>query len=174
MTLARTAAFVAALYACGFVVSRVHMFHISYTRRLQHMHSEEWLVQQCRSHEFYHNMKHHSSVCEDVAARADEADWLAAFDDVVRSTYLCGSDPCANHVAAVASWMAHEGFFATAGVVVVFLALLVLAVPCLRLRRFNKSKRDMHPLYLHHDQYHTDPYFRPQTADSVRDIHHSL
>lgn len=166
-------ALVAALYGCGFLVSRVYMFHVAYNHRLQRHGSEEWLVQQCRSHEFYHNMKHHSTVCEDVEGRASESIWLGAMVAVINETYLCGYEPCTKVAGNILAWLFGQGIVVGVAIVLCVLVLPTIAVPLMRSRELTKS-RDMHALYYHRDLYHTDHYFRPQIADNIRDLHHNL
>lgn len=162
------------LYMCGFVVSRAYLFHVAYNHRIQRHGSEEWLVQQCRSHEFYHNMKHHSSVCEDVEGRAAESLWLGALAEVVNSTYICGDEPCTRLAGNFFQFLVGQGIVVAVAFLLCLFLLPTLAVPFLRMRRMQQSRRDMHALYLHRDVHHGDPYYRPQIADSTREIHHTL
>jgi uncharacterized membrane protein len=47
-----------------FMVSRLYMLHASYIQLESERENDRWLVEQCKLHEFYHNIKHHSSLCD--------------------------------------------------------------------------------------------------------------
>ena len=77
-----------------FVVSRVHMLHLSHSALTQQREDEHWLLRQCASDEFYHNMKQHSSLCDDLSALSRSSVLLSAVQHVIDHTYLCGYTPC--------------------------------------------------------------------------------
>ena len=57
------------MYAMMFMVSRIHILHEAYAAGIQLRDDESWLLQQCESHDFYHNMKQHSGLCDEVKAK---------------------------------------------------------------------------------------------------------
>ena len=82
------------LCALGFLATRTHMFHGALMRRQQNVLNNMWLLQQCKSPDFYSNMKQHSTLCDDVVLQQTDALWLHALRDVIDETYFCGDKPC--------------------------------------------------------------------------------
>jgi len=82
------------LWLLFFVLSHGHMLHISHSALSQQRDDERWLLQQCVTDEFYHNMKQHSSLCDDLSTLSRSSVLLAAVQHVVNHTYLCGYTPC--------------------------------------------------------------------------------
>ena len=97
------------LCAIAFVATRTHMFHGALMRRQQSVLNNEWLLQQCRSSEFYSNMKQHSTLCDDIVLEQTDALWLHALRDVIDQTYLCGDMPCINRVEQGLVWVFGKG-----------------------------------------------------------------
>ncbi len=97
------------LCAIAFVATRTHMFHGAMMRRQQSVLNNEWLLQQCRSSEFYSNMKQHSTLCDDIVLEQTDALWLHALRDVIDQTYLCCDMPCINRVEQGLVWVFGKG-----------------------------------------------------------------
>ena len=161
------------MWVLGFVATRVHMLHSAYTRRVTKVESEAWLRQQCSSHEFYHNMKHHSTVCDEAEDGVRASAWLGALSDVVQGTYLCGYEPCELVLDRGFSWLLGRGLWVALGCGVLIVLASMAFVPVSRAYQRHNSRN--HPLYLHMDPYADHyAYWRPHEADSIRDVHRSL
>lgn len=122
LSLSNIASAAVAAWCLAFVMTRLHMFQHVYTRKLQEFTNDEWLRQQCESDDFYHNMKHHSSICEDANAKLNESIWLSAADHVARHSYLCGYSPCATLLEDLVAWMLGRGVVITS----IFCGLLMV------------------------------------------------
>ena len=161
------------VWVFGFLATRAHMLHSAYTRRISRVESEAWLRQQCSSHEFYHNMKHHSTVCDEAEDGVRQSAWLGAISDVVQGTYLCGYEPCEHVLDKGITWVLGRGLWFALGVGVLFVVAGTVFVPVSRAYQRHLSRN--HPLYLHMDPYAENcAYFRPHEADSIRDVHRCL
>ena len=101
------------VYGVAFLLTRLHMFNQEYSKRLQEHNNDKWLIQQCSFSEFYHNMKHHSDICEDVTMKMNESLWLIAADHVARHSYLCGYSSCASLLEGLINWMLGRGVIIT-------------------------------------------------------------
>ena len=101
--------FTVALCVVAFVATRTHMFHGALMRRQQSMLNNQWLVLQCKSPDFYSNMKQHSTLCDDVVLEQTDALWLHALRDVIDQTYLCGDVPCINRIEHFIVWVFGRG-----------------------------------------------------------------
>ena len=92
-----------------FLVSRLHMLHASYSVLENERENDIWLVEQCKLHEFYHNMKHHSSLCDSVQKKQGEILLLLAMQRVIDETYLCGYESCGTLLMKVGDYMLGRG-----------------------------------------------------------------
>ena len=101
------------LYVVLFVVSRVHILHEAYAAGVQSRDDESWLLQQCEKHEFYHNMKQHSGLCDEVKSKHNSILFLDALQHVVNNTYMCGYEPCSVFVTSVIDWALGRGAMIT-------------------------------------------------------------
>ncbi len=114
----------------SFLATRTHMFHASLTRRQQAAINNAWLLEQCKGPEFYSNMKHHSSLCDDLVLEQNDALWLHALRDVIDETHPCGELPCAQRIERFLEWVLAKGVFllcaSAASVFVLFLAAVQL------------------------------------------------
>ena len=97
------------LCALGFLATRTHMFHCALMRRQQNVLNNMWLLQQCKSPDFYSNMKQHSTLCDNVVLEQTDALWLHALRDVINETYFCGNKPCIYRVEQVIVWVFGRG-----------------------------------------------------------------
>lgn len=139
--------FVLGIWVLFFAITRVHMLQATVARMSVEVKNEEWLLEQCQLHEFYHNMKHHSSLCDEVSAKARDALWLHATREVIENSYLCGFESCAVLVENATLFIARQSFYALscAALFVIFTPTLLL--PVWR-RCVNSMAEDrMHKLY---------------------------
>lgn len=118
----------AGVFALAFLATRSHMFHVAYTRRRQVLENNVWLLQQCKSPDFYGNMKHHSTLCDDVALAESDALWLHALRDVVDETHPCGEHACAARVQHILEWILGRGLLTFGGAIFGLFVLFTLAV----------------------------------------------
>ena len=163
----------AGLWVLGFLATRTHMLHSAYTRRVSKVESEAWLRQQCSSHEFYHNMKHHSTVCDEAEDGVRQSALLGAVSDVVQNTYLCGYEPCEVMLDRGLAWLLGRGLWVALGVLALIFVIATAIVPVNR--AYQRHAMRNHPLYLHNDPYtEHSAYWRPHEADSIRDVHRCL
>jgi hypothetical protein len=112
----------------AFVATRSHMYHLAYNKRRQTLENNVWLLQQCKSSDFYSNMKHHSTLCDDVALAEADALWLHALRDVIDETHICGEYPCADRVQHALEWILGRGLLTFGGAIFVLFLLFTLAV----------------------------------------------
>jgi hypothetical protein len=138
---------VLSLWLLLFILSRIHMLPISYSAQSQKREDERWLLQQCDIHEFYHNMKQHSSLCDDLSVTSRSSLLLGAVQHVVDHTYLCGYTPCHELLDATISWLLGKGLAVTALVALALLLFPTLFVPILRSNMNHLADRRMHQLY---------------------------
>ena len=124
------------LGVCGlmFVVTRFHMLHLAYTHKQHEHENNQWLLEQCAYHEFYHNMKHHSNICEEVTTSSHESLWLSAVDHVVRNSHLCGQHACLSLVETAVVWMLSRGLLLSIVAVVGMLIAPTVMLPYWRHR----------------------------------------
>lgn len=138
-------------WAMGFLITRMYVLHLAYNKRAVGLKNNLWLQQQCQSHEFYHNMKHHSNVCEEVDSRSSESIFLGAVADTIEQTYLCGYEPCEAVIDRALTWVVGKGIVVIAGVTLALLVFVLALVPIARAyQRF--CYRNKH-LYLRSDPY---------------------
>jgi hypothetical protein len=72
--------------ALAFAATRSHAFHVALSRRRQEQANNGWLLEQCQSPQFYSSLRHHSTLCDDVALAQADALWLHALRDVIDET----------------------------------------------------------------------------------------
>ena len=102
-----TVSLFASLWLLMFVISRVHMLHLSFTGLRQQREDESWLLEQCTTHEFYH-MKLHSLLC-DLAVTSRSSLLLNAVQHVVDNGYT----PCHVLLDATLAWFLGKGLVVT-------------------------------------------------------------
>jgi len=144
---AMTISLLLSVWLLMFVLSRVHMLHLSYTSLSVQREDERWLLQQCSTHEFYHNMKQHSSLCDDLSTLSRSSVLLSAVQHVLDHTYLCGYTPCHELLDASLSWLLGKGLAVTAVVALIVLLFPTLFVPIFRSNMNQLADRRMHQLY---------------------------
>ena len=139
-----------------FALSRVLLFQDRLAALRLESENNAWLVEQCRDDTFYHNMKHHSSLCDEVEAQQRLTLWVEAVRYVVQRTHLCGDVPCQRAVEGLASWVAGPGLPLTCFLALVLLMLPTLCVPLVR-AHCNRILRDRAER-MHHSLYQPPPY----------------
>lgn len=115
-----------ALVAALFVCSRAYIWQHEYNILVAERENEEWLLERCEDDTFYHQMRHHSALCDEIAARRQDSMWLLALKRVSQQTYLCGEASCAENARSAMEWCAQKGF-----AVVVVLGVLTMTLPTL-------------------------------------------
>jgi hypothetical protein len=129
---------IAAFGALAFLTTRSHMFHVAYSKRRQHVENSWWLLEQCKTSDFYSNMKHHSTLCDDIALAHTDAIWLHALCDVIDQTHVCGELSCMQNMQAFVLWILGRGLIS---VTVISLCLLLVFVLTLHFHRWLWSQR---------------------------------
>lgn len=124
------------LWIFMFLLSRLHMLHASYSLLENERDNDTWLVEQCKLHEFYHNMKHHSSLCDSVQKKQGEILLLQAMQRVIDETYLCGYESCGSLLMKVGDYMLGRGLVLTTCLVLAIVLLPTLLLPLFR-RKLN-------------------------------------
>ena len=135
------------LWLVCFLFSRMHILHVSYNNIMQQRDDESWLLQQCDQHEFYHNMKQHSALCDELKGKSKNVAMFDAMQHVVDNTYLCGYTPCHLMLEAVSAWMLGRGFFFSLALAALVLLLPSLFMPIWRRNMNNMADKRMHQLY---------------------------
>ena len=175
MTIGNLLSVLLALWGIGFLVTRTHVLHRSYNKRITDAGNNRWLHEQCKSHEFYHNMKHHSTLCEDVASTERDSVLLGAFADMIDQTYLCGYESCEEILARGVMYIAKQGFWAITGVTVGLLIFMVALVPIARAyQRYCLRQRHLYLREDLHQQYSYDLMYEPKEVRSLTDVHRRL
>lgn len=132
------------VYATGFMVTRVHMFQSSYATQQQQRDNDKWLLSQCSDDAFYHNMKHHSDICEQVSHESQRSLWLAAVDHVVRHTHACGYQSCLSILEDTLAWVLGRGMLVAGGAALLLAVTPTLTLPFYRMRSLHAPGRDKH------------------------------
>lgn len=102
------------LLSCiGTFVTRLHMFQEALNKRRKQFEDNLWLEEQCKQPDFYHNMKHHSTICEDIALARSDSLWLHALRDVVDKSSVCGSQTCEERLTTFLAWVFGPGLMST-------------------------------------------------------------
>ena len=96
----------------GLAVTNAHRFHLALTARRQAEKNNAWLAEQCKSPDFYANMREHSKLCDEVALAQADALWLHALRDVFDASRPCGEAACAQLVAEGLAWVFQKGVWA--------------------------------------------------------------
>lgn len=151
---------VLALISCvGFVLTRIHLFQQEYSRISVHRENEKWLIEQCQEDDFYHNMKHHSALCDEITMKSRESIVLLALQAVVQNTYLCGYQTCSEILDQMLNWMLGKGLAITISLLLCLAFLPAILLPILRLQfvKYNEARI--------RNQYN-DPYGRLTLTDS--------
>lgn len=121
---------------------------------------EKWLVEQCAKHDFYHNLKQHSALCDEVQGKEKSILFLNALHHMAANTYLCGYEPCGSLITNVLEWCMTRGLVLTLCMVFLILLLPTLLLPLFRTYLNNMADQRMHQLY--NTPFGMDNYMRNQ------------
>ena len=113
----------------SFLIIKSHLLHVSYTARQQQNMNNKWLVEQCKLPEFYHNMKHHATLCDDLELQNQDSLWLHALRDVLDNSSICGPVHCDALFAVTISYMIDRLPFIMAFLIVVGMMSVVFCLP---------------------------------------------
>jgi hypothetical protein len=136
--------------AAGLCVTNLHKFHVALTVRHQAEQDNHWLAQQCKSPEFYSNMRQPSNLCDDVALAQADALWLHALRDVFDSGSPCGSVSCEQRVVGGLAWIFDRGVFLLC---VLGLAAFVASTSMLAMHRLLTQRQLGSAPFLLHEQH---------------------
>jgi hypothetical protein len=120
------------LWLAGFVLTRWQLYYDALVVEQQRRKHEVWLMEQCKSPEFYSNMKHHSALCDQVEAHARGSVHLVAAIQLIQNTYLCGYAPCGTVIDHVLLWVTGHGLLFTGLILALVLLTPTLLVPLYR------------------------------------------
>ena len=123
---------VVVVITAGLLVTNIHKFHMALTVRRKAMEDNKWLLTQCKSAEFYSNMRQHSSLCDEVELEEADTLWLHAMRDVFDSVHLCGSVSCELRITNALAWVFERGVFVLC---VVALAFFIITMALLNTHR---------------------------------------
>ncbi|NBX18907.1 MAG: hypothetical protein EBR09_16265, partial [Proteobacteria bacterium] len=98
--------------AAALAVTNAHRFHVALAARRQAEKNNAWLAEQCKSPEFYANMREHSKLCDEVALAQADALWLHALRDVLDEIRPCGETACARLLGDGLAWVFQRGVWA--------------------------------------------------------------
>ena len=157
----------ASVSVIGFVITHTHVFYVAYTTRIQREQNAAWLVQQCKSPEFYSNMKHHASLCDDVTLAEADAIWLHALRDVFETISVCGTVTCEERVLAVINFAFGRGLFTISAVLACLFILMLLFIPCYRVYMAKMAYAYHAPFYPPHSQLQSDTHWRSNRAHAL-------
>ena len=132
------------LSCAGTFVTKLHMFQQALTKRRKHYEDNMWLEEQCNQAEFYQKMKHHSTICDDIALARSDSLWLHALRDVVDKSSVCGSQSCEERLTVVLAWMFGPGLFITLTLIISLFLIIALCYPICKhftCRTFNPYHR---------------------------------
>lgn len=137
-------------------ITHLHALQVEYSSIMRTRENEEWLMVQCQSDEFYHNMKHHSALCDQIAQTQREFVLLHAMRNVIQKSDVCGVHSCVELLEHGAEFTMRQGAY-----VLFILCALVVLMPtiCLPLwRRQMNVLADRRHGYLYNDPYGAQHY----------------
>lgn len=107
------------------LIIKAHLLHVSIIGRHQQVENNQWLFEQCKQPEFYHNMKHHATLCDDLELQSKDSVWLHALRDVLDHSSFCGHVHCDVIFAQAMSYMIdHLPFVVATAILIVFIIVL--------------------------------------------------
>jgi hypothetical protein len=139
------------------------MLHTSVVRLQSERENEAWLFEQCKRDDFYHNLRQHSTLCDEVNARAQDAVILHAMREVIENTYICQFEFCMTVLQTIANFCVKNLFYVSG----IGTAILLLA-PSLILphwRRCLNSMCDTKTRQLYHCPYGDMHYVGTHASD---------
>lgn len=140
----------------AFAFTRVYMIHARYNELVDERERDGWLIQQCTQDAFYHNMKHHSDICDSVSSRQRDSLVMKATSSVLQETLQNGSSSLYSFVSGMFEWALGRGIVASSFVLIVLLCAPTLMVPMFR-RQMNRMA-DQRLQNLHYAPYGHERY----------------
>ena len=113
----------------SFLCIKLHQFIEEYNNLAEKQNNEIWLVEKCNSDEFYHNMKHHSKLCDDVIHRARDSISLHAMRTVIENSFLCGAYSCESIMKFAFDLFIRNGFYIVIGTVLTISVFMTCLLP---------------------------------------------
>ena len=108
------------------------MFVQAYEELKTQREDESWLSEQCQSDEFYHNMKKHSTLCDNVEFNRRDIMVLNALRQVVENSHLCGYESCVSILERTVHSIMKQGIMTLAVIVIVLMLLPLIILPLWR------------------------------------------
>jgi len=155
------------LWVVTVVVTLAHELQHEYLRRCQLRDNEEWLRIQCATDEFYHNMREHSTLCDEVFQRANASALLDATAHVLQNSHFCGPSSCSSLAYQFGQYL-HDRILSIGviGVILMMVALVVVRpwwkMYKVRLAEESLQERFNAPYGLH-NYIHAHPYVATTT-----------
>ena len=115
-----------------FAMTRAYALQHTYNKLKLERENDKWLLTQCNYDEFYHSMRHHSHLCDEVLAKQNDNLILASIKIVATDTHLCGESPCMDLVKEGINWILGPGVF-----YLCCIAILVFIFPSLMIPFFS-------------------------------------
>lgn len=140
----------------AFVFTRVYMVHARFNELVDERERDAWLLEQCTTDAFYHNMKHHSDICDSVSSRQRDSLLMKATSSVLQETLQSGSSSVYSFMADMFDWALGRGIVASTFIFFVLLCAPTLMVPVFR-RQINRMA-DQRLHNLHHAPYGHERY----------------
>lgn len=137
----------AVVAGASLVVTHMHKFHVALSARRQAVQDNRWLLEQCRSAEFYSNMRQHSALCDEVTLAEADTLWLHALRDVFDASTPCGSTPCEQRIASLLAWVFERGVSLLCGLALCAFLLAMAGVNVHRLLVQRQLAGDPYPQY---------------------------
>ena len=147
-------------------ITHLHALQVEYSSIMRTRENEEWLMIQCQSDEFYHNMKHHSALCDQIAQTQHEFVLLHALRNVIQNSDVCGVHSCIELLENTVEFIMRQGAY-----VLIVLCALVVLMPtiCLPLwRRQMNVLADRRHVYLYNDPYGAQHYQATDQAHTYK------
>lgn len=140
----------------AFCFTRMFLIHARYNELLDERERDGWLMEQCTQDAFYHNMKHHSDICDSVSTRHRDFLLMKATSGVLEDTLQTGTASVATSIASMFNWALGRGLVASTFVVFVLLCTPTLMVPMWRRQLNRMADERFHNL--HHAPYGRENY----------------
>jgi hypothetical protein len=144
------------LWVTTLLVSRIFIFHAAYTTHVAKVSDENWLLEQCKTPEFYSNIRQHTDLCEAVYTNSRSSPFLVAMNAMAVNTYACGTKSCVDVFQGIFVRMGWQ----TIGVAIIMLlfvpnlAVALYQTVCGRFISIEESA------FLKHTERHGVPYFQ--------------
>ena len=140
----------------AFLLTRAYLVHTTYNELIDERERDGWLMEQCTSDAFYHNMKHHSDLCDEISTRHRDSLLLKSVSMVIENTFSQGLGSVLNTVRGIVEWSLGRGFVASCMIMGFLLFAPSLLVPIFR-RQLNRMA-DERLRHLHYGPYGSNHY----------------